>query len=62
MYSRYCDYRKCEGNIGKAAVEQEEKLCNEERTVREFAYLGDGVSAGGGCEAATTARIRCVWL
>ena len=28
-------------------------------TVREFTYLGDRVSVGGGCEAAATARTRC---
>ena len=32
------------------------KLCNELETARELRYLGDGVSAGGGCEAAVTAR------
>ena len=31
-------------------------------TVREFTYLGDRVSAGGGCEAAVTARTRCWWV
>ena len=31
-------------------------------TVREFTYLGGGVSAGGGCEAAVTARTRCGWV
>ena len=30
-------------------------------TVQEFTYLGDRVSAGGGCEAAVTARTRCGW-
>ena len=25
-------------------------------------YLGDRVSAGGGCETAVTARTRCVWV
>ena len=29
--------------------------------VREFAYLGDRVSVGGGCEAAVTLRKRCSW-
>ena len=48
---------KCEGNIGEA-VEQEEKLCHKVETVREFTYLGDRVSAVGGCEAAVTARTR----
>ena len=30
-------------------------------TLSEFTYLGDRVSAGGGCEAAATARTRCGW-
>ena len=37
-------------------MEQEDKLCVEVETVTEFTYLGDRVSAGGGCEAAVTAR------
>ena len=53
--------RKYEGNIGEA-VEQEEKLCNQVETVWEFTYLGDRVSAGGGCEAAAIARTRCGWV
>ena len=36
-------------------MEQEERLCNEVETVREFTYLGERVSADGGCEAAVTA-------
>ena len=31
-------------------------------TVREFTYLGDRVSAGGGCGAAVTARTRYEWV
>ena len=31
-------------------------------TVREFTYLGDRVSAGGGCIVAVTARTRCGWV
>ena len=50
--------RNCDGNIGEA-VKQEEKTCDEVETVREFTYLGDMVSAGGGCEAAVTARTTC---
>ena len=42
-------------------MEQEEKLCDEVETVSEFTYLGDRVSASGGCEAAVTARTRCRW-
>ena len=46
------------GNIGKA-VEQEKTICDEVGTVKEFTYLGDRVSASGGCVAAVTARTRC---
>ena len=52
--------RNFEGNIGEP-VKQEETLCDEMETVREFTYLGDKVSAGGGCEAAVTARTRYGW-
>ena len=52
--------RKCEGNTGEA-VEQEEKSCDEAKTVKEFTFLGDKVSAGRGCEAAVTVRTRCGW-
>ena len=52
---------KCEGNIGEA-VEQDVKLCNEVEIVSEFTYLGDRVSAFGGCETAVTTRIRCGWV
>ena len=41
---------------------QEEKLCDEVETVSVFSYLGDRVSAGGGCEAAVTARTGCGWV
>ena len=40
-------------------MEQGEKLCDDVETLREFTYLGDRVSADGGCEAAVTARTRC---
>ena len=53
--------RKCDGNIVEA-VEQEEKLCDEVKTVRELKYIDDKVSEGGGCEAAVTARTRCWWV
>ena len=48
-------------NIGEL-VEQEERLCDEVETVKEFTYLGDRVSVGGGCEAAVTARKRYGWF
>ena len=28
---------------------QDRKLCNQVETLREFTYLGDRVSVGGGC-------------
>ena len=59
-FPRNSTCRKCEGNIGDA-VEHEVKLSDEVKTVREFTYLGDRVCAGGGCEAAVTARTRCGW-
>ena len=54
-FSRNITCRKGEGNIGEV-VQQEEKLCDEVETVSGFTYLGDRVSAGGGCEAGVTAR------
>ena len=42
-------------------MEQEEKFCDEVETVMEFTYLGDRVSAGGGCEAAVTVRTTYGW-
>ena len=38
------------------------KSCDEVDTVREFAYLGDRVSACGGCDSAVTARTRCGYV
>ena len=61
MFSRKIACRKCKGNI-EETVGKEVKLCDEVETVREFTYLGDRVSAGGGCEAAVTARMRCGWV
>ena len=60
-FSRNFTCKKCEGNIGEA-VEQGEKLSDEVETVLEITYLGAMVSAGGGCEAAVTARTRCGWV
>ena len=37
------------------------KRSDEVETVKEFTYLCDRVSTGGGCEAAVTAR-RCWWV
>ena len=44
------------------AVEHKHKSCDEVETVRRFTYLGDRVSAGGGCEAAVTAIAKCGWI
>ena len=32
---------------------QDRKLCNHVETLREFTYLGDWVSVGGGCGGET---------
>ena len=42
-------------------MEQEEKLFDEVETVEKFTHRDNRVSAGGGCEAAVTARTRCGW-
>ena len=41
MFSRNFTCRRCKGNIGEA-MEQEEKLCDEVETVREFTFLVTG--------------------
>ena len=56
-FSRNFACRKCEENIGEA-VEQEEKLCDEVETVREFICLSVWVSACGGCRASVITRTR----
>ena len=61
MSSRSLASIKYEGNI-EEAVEQEEMLCDEVETLREFTYLGDRVSVGGGCEAAVVVRTGCWWV
>ena len=43
-------------------MEQEETLCNEVETVREFRYFGYRVSAVGGCEDVVTTRTTCWWV
>ena len=43
-------------------MEQEERLCDEEETGRDFTCLGDRESTGGGCEVVVTAKIRCGWV
>ena len=43
-------------------MEQEEKLCDEVKIAKELTYLGDRVSAVGGCDASVTARTRCGWV
>ena len=42
-------------------MEQEEKLCDRVETVKEFTYLGDRANAGGGCEAAVSAKTKYWW-
>ena len=56
-FSRNFACKECDGNIGEA-VEQEVRLFDKVKTVEEFTYIGNRVSAGGGCVAAVSARTR----
>ena len=40
-------------------LERKKMYIMQSDSLRDFAYLGDRVSTGGGCEAAMTARTRC---
>ena len=46
-------YDKVNNGMGEV---QQEVMCDEAETVKEFCYLGDSLNACGGCEAAVTAR------
>ena len=48
---------KCIG-IMEGTVGSIKKLCDEVETVNGYCYLGDRLTASGGCEAANTARVR----
>ena len=48
--NKFLNWKGYERDVGEA-VKQEEKICHDTETVREFTYIGDGVSPGGGCEA-----------
>ena len=61
MFSMNFTCSKYEGNVGEA-LELNETLCDEVKTLQEFTYLGERVSACEGCEAAVTARTSCVWV
>ena len=60
------EYPRCRGEPGVRPIdgrpfkEVEVGDCVLE-VVDSFCYLGDMLSAGGGCMAATTARCRCAW-
>ena len=42
----------------KETIDLIERLCDEVETVNGFCCSGDKLNAGGGCEAAVTARVR----
>ena len=46
----------------KEILERQWSRKNEMETVKASTYIGDMVSAGGGCEAAVIARARCRWV
>jgi hypothetical protein len=52
----------CKGELVLDDRNESVNFCNEPLdVVDKFCYLGDTISAGGGAEAATIARIRCGW-
>ena len=55
------DFR-CGRCLGKARTVKEVKVNDEKlEAVPEFCYLGDMLSAGGGCELAAVTRCKCAW-
>ena len=52
---------KCK-RIMVGTVDSIEKLCDKVETVNGFCYLGDGLNASGGCEAAVSARVKIGWV
>ena len=52
---------KCRG-IMKGTMDSIKKLCDEVETMNGFCYLGDRLNASGGCEAATTTRVKIGWV
>ena len=50
--------RPVDGRLVKEMMIGDEKL----EVVPEFCYLGDMLSAGGGCELASITRCKCAWV
>ena len=61
IFQRNIARMKGKRNTGEV-VKQEVMLCDKVETVHEFTHHDGRVSAGGGCEAAVTARTRCGWV
>ena len=59
--ARHLFCRRCT-DVGDGTEEPVEVLCDEVETVKEFCYLGDRLSASGGCETAVTSRVRIGWM
>ena len=55
------NYRSCRTSIPRKRRGKHTHT-HEVETVNEFCYLGDRLNAGGGCEAAVTARVRIGWV
>ena len=49
--------RPVDGRLVKEVMIGDEKL----EVASEFCYLGDMLSAGGGCELASITRCKCAW-
>ena len=52
---------ECKGTM-EGTMDSIEKLCDKVETENGFCNLGDRLNAGGGCEAAVTARVRIGWV
>ena len=59
--ARFFVCNMCDKAINGAGEEQQEVMCDEVETVKEFCYLGNRLNASGGCEVAVTARTRLGW-
>ena len=56
--ARFFVCSKCDKATNDAGEAQQEVMCDEVETVKEFCYLGNRLNASERCEAAVTARTR----
>ena len=59
--ARFFVCSNCDKVTNMAREMQQEVMCDEVETVKEFCYLGDSLNVSGGCEATVTAKTRLGW-